>query len=160
MSAILLAVFDDYEVAERIRTELVRDGFPTDRVELTAACESGRASIEPAGSAHERYLQYFRTLFSDDGERECAERLADRVDHGAATITVHPRGLIEATRATEILEGAHPAQIAKHDLANHVLEHAAARHEQPWIRNFWIDSRSSADCLYCRLFEGHSMADG
>ena len=28
MSAVLLAVFNDYDAADRIRTELVRDGFP------------------------------------------------------------------------------------------------------------------------------------
>jgi hypothetical protein len=32
MSAVLLAVFNDYEAAERVRIDLVRDGFPTDRV--------------------------------------------------------------------------------------------------------------------------------
>jgi hypothetical protein len=31
MSAIILAVFDDHPVAERVRVSLVRDGFPTDR---------------------------------------------------------------------------------------------------------------------------------
>jgi len=43
MSAVLLAVFDEYQVAERVRVELVRHGFPTDRIELTAGCEPGRA---------------------------------------------------------------------------------------------------------------------
>src|SRR5438034_279196 len=52
MSAVLLAVFNDYETAERVRVTLVRDGFPTDRVELTAACELGRAGFEPADSLH------------------------------------------------------------------------------------------------------------
>ena len=36
MSAVLLAVFNDYETADRVRLELFRDGFPTDRVDLTA----------------------------------------------------------------------------------------------------------------------------
>ena len=48
MSAVLLAVFNNYEAADRVRLELVRDGFPTDRVELTAACEPGRAAYVPA----------------------------------------------------------------------------------------------------------------
>ncbi len=48
MSAVLLAVFNDYEAAERVRVTLVRDGFPTDRVELTASCELGRCAFEPA----------------------------------------------------------------------------------------------------------------
>jgi hypothetical protein len=39
MSAVLLAMFNQYKIAERMRVELVRDGFPTDRVELTASCE-------------------------------------------------------------------------------------------------------------------------
>jgi len=42
MSAVLLAVFGQYGDAERVRTQLVRDGFPTDRVELTSATEPGR----------------------------------------------------------------------------------------------------------------------
>jgi hypothetical protein len=50
MSAVLLAVFSDYETAERVRTTLVRDGFPTDRVELTAHGDLGRAALEPATS--------------------------------------------------------------------------------------------------------------
>jgi hypothetical protein len=48
MSAVLLAIFNEYNVAERVRVDLVRDGFPTDRVELTAACEPGRAGLGPA----------------------------------------------------------------------------------------------------------------
>jgi hypothetical protein len=50
MSAVILAVFNDYETADRVRTNLVRDGFPTDRVELTAPCELGRVACEPAHS--------------------------------------------------------------------------------------------------------------
>ena len=42
MSAVLLAVFSQYGDADRVRTRLVRDGFPTDRVELTARSDRGR----------------------------------------------------------------------------------------------------------------------
>jgi hypothetical protein len=152
MSAVLLAVFKDYPVAERVRVELVRDGFPTDRVELTACCEPGRAGCQPADSAHGKFAQYFRTLFTSQDEWRFAELLAERVDNGAATITVHPRGAIETARATEILEHAFPVEVAKHDIANHGMEHAAARHESPWIQHFWVESTSEADCIYCRLF--------
>ena len=48
MSAVLLAVFNDYETADRVRLELFRDGFPTDRVDLTAVCDLGRAACQPA----------------------------------------------------------------------------------------------------------------
>ena len=54
MSSVLLAVFNDYEAADRVRVQLVRDGFPTDRVELTASCEPGRAGLHPAEDAHDR----------------------------------------------------------------------------------------------------------
>src|SRR2546430_6640227 len=47
-----------------------RDGFPTDRVELTASCELGRASFEPADSLHGKCVQYFRTLLRGDEDRK------------------------------------------------------------------------------------------
>ena len=62
MSAVLLALFNDYAVADRVRTVLVQDGFPTDRVELTACCDPGRAGMEPAKSPHEQFVQYFGSL--------------------------------------------------------------------------------------------------
>jgi hypothetical protein len=156
MSAILLAVFDDHPVAERVRVSLVRDGFPTDRVELTASCEPGRAGVGPAESPHDRFVQYFGVLFTLEDERHYAEQLAERLEKGAATITVHPRGSIETARALAILEEGGAAEIISHDLTNQMLERAAARGEHPWIRNFWIDITSEADCIYCRLFEGAS----
>jgi hypothetical protein len=136
MSAILLAVFDDHPVAERVRVSLVRDGFPTDRVELTASCEPGRAGLGPADSPHDKFIQYFGVLFTRQDQRHYAEQLAERVEKGAATITVHPRGSIETARALVILEHAGALQVFSHDLQNQILEYAAARHERPWIRNF------------------------
>jgi hypothetical protein len=136
MRAILLAVFDDHSVAERVRISLVRDGFPTDRVELTASCEPGRAGLCPADSPHDKFVQYFGVLFTREDKRHYAEQLAERVERGAATITVHPRGPIETARALVILEDAGALQAFSHDLTNQILEHAAARHERPWIRNF------------------------
>ena|SRR5579864_974901 len=156
MSAILLAVFDDHPVAERVRVSLVRDGFPTDRVELTASCEPGRAGLGPADSPHDKFVQYFGVLFTREGQRRYAEQLAERVEKGVATITVHPRGAIETARALVILEEAGALQIFSHDLTKQILEHAAARYERPWVSNFWIEITSEADCIYCRLSEGAS----
>ena len=100
MSAVLLGVFNKFDDAERVRTRLVSDGFPTDRVELTASCEKGRAGLQPAPSSRAQFLQYFRTLFDQEDERAFAELLAARVEDGAATtIAVHPRGGIETRRA-------------------------------------------------------------
>ena len=159
MSAVLLAVFNDYDAATRVRIDLVRDGFPTDRVELTACCEPGRAGLEPASLPHDKFVQYFRMLFCSDGERQVAELLADQVDQGVATVTVHPRGAVETARATAILENAAPRDILRHDLKNQKWEHAAASHEGPWIQHLWIENPHRAHCIYCRIFE-HADRDG
>ena len=155
MSAVLLAVFNEYGVADRVRTRLVGDGFPTDRVELTASCEPGRAGLHPAASARAKFAQYFRTLLSTDDERPYVELLATRVEDGAATIAVHPRGAIETARAAEILETEGALEVVGHDLENQGFEYAASRGDGYWVRHFMLDNPTGADCLYCRLFPGH-----
>ena len=137
MSAILLAVFDGHPVAERVRVSLVRDGFPTDRVELTARCEPGRAGLGPGDSLHDRFEQYFAVLFTLEDERPYAGQLAERIEKGAATITVHPRGAIETARALAILEDAGAVEVISHGVASQMPERAAAKHKHPWIRSFW-----------------------
>ena len=156
MSAVLLAVFGRHGDAERVRTELVRDGFPTDRVELTASAEPGRAGMQPAGSQRAKFVQYFRTLLSQEDERAFADALAERVEGGgAATIAVHPRGAIETARAAQILQDAGAVEVVGHDLDKQAFEHAAARGEGYWVRHFMLDNPTGADCIYCRLFPGH-----
>jgi hypothetical protein len=155
MSAVLLAVFDQFDSAERVRVRLVRDGFPTDRVELTASSEPGRAGLQPAPSSHERYVQYFRSLLNEEDEQPFVEGLAERVEAGAATVTVHPRGAIETERAAQILEGEGAIEVVGHDLANQSFEHAASRGDGYWVRHFMLDNPTGADCIYCRLFPGH-----
>jgi hypothetical protein len=155
MSAVLLAVFNEYGAADRVRTKLVGDGFPTDRVELTASCEPGRAGLHPAASARAKFLQYFRTLLSEDDEWPYVELLAARVEDGAATIAVHPRGAIETARAAEILETEGALEVVGHDLENQTFEYAASRGDGYWVRHFMLDNPSGADCIYCRLFPAH-----
>jgi hypothetical protein len=155
MSAVLLAVFDEYGVADRVRTRLVGDGFPTDRVELTASCEPGRAGLHPAASARAKFAQYFSTLLSTDDERPFVELLAERVEGGAVTIAVHPRGAIETARAAEILETEGALEVVGHDLENQTFEHAASSGDGYWVRHFMLDNPTGADCFYCRLFPGH-----
>jgi hypothetical protein len=155
MSAVLLAVFNEYGVADRVRTKLVGDGFPTDRVELTASCEPGRAGLHPAASARAKFLQYFRTLLSEDDEWPYVELLAARVEDGAVTIAVHPRGAIETARAAEILETEGALEVVGHDLENQTFEYAASRGDDYWVRHFMLDNPSGADCIYCRLFPAH-----
>ena len=78
MSAVLREVFREYEQAERVRTALVKDGFPTDRVELTANREPGQAARVPEGSRHEKFAQYLRTLLSDADEQPRVAALTER----------------------------------------------------------------------------------
>ena len=155
MSAVLLAVFNDYGLADRVRTKLVIDGFPTDRVELTASAEPGRAGMQPASTARDRFVQYFRTLLGEEDERPFVEALARRVEDGAATVAVHPRGAIETARAAEILEDEGAVEVVGHDLQNQSFEHAASRRDGYWVRHFMLDNPTGADCIYCRLFPGH-----
>jgi hypothetical protein len=155
VSAVLLAVFNEYGVADRVRTRLVGDGFPTDRVELTASCEPGRAGLHPAASARAKFLQYFGTLLSEDDEWPFVELLAARVEDGAVTIAVHPRGAIETARAAEILETEGAVEVVGHDLENQTFEYAASPGDGYWVRHFMLDNPTGADCFYCRLFPAH-----
>ena len=157
MSAVMLAVFDEYAAADRVRTRLVSDGFPTDRVELTAARDPGRAGLLPAPSAHVRFVQYFRTLLSQESERPLVEALVERVERGAAAITVQPRGAIETARAAEILAGEGAAEVVGHDLERQsAFEHAASRAEGYWMRHFMLHNTTGVDCIYCRLFRART----
>ena len=155
MSAVLLAVFNDYETADRVRVELVRDGFPTDRVELTATCELGRAGLLPAELPHDKFMQYYRTLFKSDDDFPYVEELVERVDCGAATVAVHPRGDIEADRAAKIIQSCAPMDVAHRDLAKQGWERAASKSDHPWIRHLWLEWKGDAHCIYCRLFESY-----
>ncbi len=153
MSAVVLAVFPDYEVANRVRMELFEDGFPTDRIDLTASCEPGRAALQPAASQHDQFVKYFRSLLTAAEEREYPERFAEKLDEGAAAIIIHPRGPVETSRAQEIVAQAHPTAVALHEIENQPWEHAAARQSKPWVSHLWVENHSHAHCVYCALFE-------
>jgi hypothetical protein len=129
MSAVLAAVFNDHETARGVRTRLVKDGFPTDRVELTSCEEMGQAGVVPAGRVAEKLALYFRQLFPEREEDACVRALRQAVEAGRAVIAVHPRGQVETDRAVEILNQADPLQIRSADLDEQTLEHAAARTE-------------------------------
>lgn len=153
MSAVLLAIFNDYAQADQVRMDLFHEGFPTDRIELTACCEPGRAALHAGDSPHSQFVKYFRALLTAEGEREFAEQFAVRLDEGAAAITVHPRGPVETSLATKILEHASPSAVIQHDISRQAFEHAAARAAKPWISHVWVENTSNAHCIYCALFE-------
>ncbi len=112
MAQVMVALYDDYGVADRVRTELVAEGFPTSRVELTAAVETGQATAEPGDSFTERVANYFTHLFeAGDAQPGLAEFFTEGVRRGCAAITVHPRSEEEVQSATAILERHGPVNI-------------------------------------------------
>ena len=138
MSAVLVAAFSDHATAEGVRTRLVQDGFPTDRVQLTSAQELGHVELVPRASVGEKLTEYFGKLFKGGrgtrGEGELPVQLFQRaVLEGKATIAVHPRGDIETQRALHILNEAGPIELRGADLEKQRLEHAATENETPII---------------------------
>ena len=126
MSAVLAAVFSDHERAEHVRTRLVMDGFPTDRVELTSRRELGQARVEPAHQTDEKLRQYFTQLFQGADEARVAEHLQRAVVSGHAVVAVHPRGDIETRRAEEILAEGEPIEWRAANLGDQSMERAAS----------------------------------
>jgi len=136
MSAVLVAAFSDHATADRVRTRLVGDGFPTDRVQLTSCQELGQVKLVPRESVGEKLTEYFSKLFQSgaNGEGVRSVGLFQRaVLDGKATIAVQPRGDVETRRALELLNDAGPVELRSADLQNQKLEHAATETETPIV---------------------------
>ncbi|MBS0422054.1 MAG: hypothetical protein JSR66_30390 [Proteobacteria bacterium] len=129
MSAVLAAVYDNHSAAEAVRVRLVKDGFPTDRVELTSRQELGQAKLVPATRTGDKLTEYFRQLFPESHTETGVRQLRNAVETGHAVIAVLPRGQVETERAVQILNDADPLEIKARDLNKQTLEHAAAEEE-------------------------------
>jgi hypothetical protein len=117
MTAVLVAIFSRFGDAESVLTELIRDGFPTDRVRLTAKLEKSYEGPQSAETSCGQYERYFETFFDQTGERAFVEELAKRVASGCVTtVAVHPHGEVETSRATEILENQGALQVVPNEL--------------------------------------------
>ena len=112
MTPVIVALFDDYGIADRVRTELVADGFPTDRVELTSLVETGQADAEPGDAFVARVSNYFHTLL-DQSEHPSADAddLALQVRGGNSAITVHPRTDYEIDSVRAVLHRNKPVAV-------------------------------------------------
>lgn len=112
MTPLIVALFDDYGIADRVRAELVAEGFPTDRVELTSLLETGQADAEPGDAFIARVSNYFHTLLDEDEESGGdAYELARRVRNGNSAITVQPRTDYEIDSARQILNRNRPVAV-------------------------------------------------
>jgi len=145
MSALFVALYDNHAAAERVRTQLVSDGFPTDRVQLTSKSEPGQAAVVGAADGLEKQLEeYFSGLFDRADELPNVHLFVDGVQQGHAALTVHPRGEIETNRALEIMEQAQPLEIVDHDLEAQGMERAATPHErEPMVKQLFDASREA-----------------
>jgi hypothetical protein len=129
MSAVLIAMYDGHATADAVRTELVRDGFPTDRVELTSAGELGQAQVIPRAGAAAKLTEYFRMVFrnsSRDADERWVHVYQQAVLAGRAVISVQPRGDVETERALELLNRGGPVEVTGVDLEHQAFERAAA----------------------------------
>jgi hypothetical protein len=134
MSAVLVAAFKNHAAAEDVRTALVKEGFPTDRVELTSSEELGQADLVPRESPDEKLTEYFRKLFergAHDGGERWVPLFQRAVLDGKAAVAVQPRGNLETQRALQLLNQGNPVELRGVDLQNQALEHAAANTETP-----------------------------
>lgn len=112
MTPVIVALFDDYGIADRVRTELVAEGLPTDRVELTSRVETGQADSQPGDAFVARVSNYFHTLLDQGGDRTGdAEQFAQCVRDGNSAITVHPRTDYEVDSVRSILHRNKPVAV-------------------------------------------------
>jgi len=139
MSAVLTALYKDHDAAERVRTRLVEDGFPTDRVELTSREELGRASMVPAASLEQKLRHYFEQLFQAEGDRDSVQRLEQAVLRSHAALAVHPRGETETQRALKLMEDGAPIEFRSSDLHNQAGENATGGSDTiSWIGKIMV----------------------
>ena len=135
MSAVMAALFPSHQIAVAVRTRLVEDGFPTDRVELASREDPGHAEVVPARDMAEKLRLHFRQLFPEEQDAEATELLCRGILEGRAVIAVHPRGDIETERAREILEQAGPVELQARDLDKQPMERAASPDSETIIPN-------------------------
>jgi hypothetical protein len=118
MTPVIVALYEDFGVAERVRTELVADGFPTDRVELTSKLEQGQADTEPGDSQWKKISNYFHAICDQTGDNATADQFADRIRGGSSAITVHPRTDYEMDSARTILRKSNPSEFQEYTTTN------------------------------------------
>jgi hypothetical protein len=147
MSALVAALYDSHAVAERVRTRLVSEGFPTDRVSLTSLAEPGEAAVVgPSDQLESQLEEYFSQLFDREEERPNVHLFVDGIQQGHAALTVHPRGKEETDRALAILEQeARPLERVDRDLDEQGMERAASPNDsEPFVKQLLEATRDAS----------------
>ena len=117
MSAVMVAVFSSFGDAESVRTELIRDGFPPTRVELTATSVVADSGTHPETPRAVGMSDTFRPFSATPTTGASSKNSQDEWQAAALPLAVHPRGALEASRATEILENQGALQVVPDELA-------------------------------------------
>jgi len=129
MQDLIVVLYDEHATAVNVRTELVKDGLPTDRVALTSPHEHRQADKGPGAGFETNVKDYFRTLSVDEAGLRKLNAMAQAVLGGASAITVHPRGEEEIRRVQGILQRHQPREIYRYlpENAGHVMDRKIER---------------------------------
>jgi len=137
MKSALLGLFGDYESAETARAQLLVSGFPIDRITLTAVQGPGQSRIRGTPAAREGFLTSLRALFRNDRDPARAERLADRVERGAATVSARAHSSRASRQVAEIFKGCGAMDIVRDTRVSQSPERATGGHEAAWPSYSW-----------------------
>ncbi len=104
----IVAVYDDYDAAQRARDALVEAGIPENQVEVMARvagdAAKGTSEVEDK-TVGDRVLGAFMSLFTP---RDDHRDYTHAVDRGHAMVVVTPTGETDRHRVVEVLERSNP----------------------------------------------------
>lgn len=107
----IVALYKSHAVAEQTRLELFRQGFATDRVDVVASSDHGRAINRPECSTEEDLRAHFSAFLHEPGDETVVRHIVDAIGEGKGVLVVHPRGKIEIEQARDIIDSREPETI-------------------------------------------------
>jgi hypothetical protein len=137
MRSTLLGFFSDSELAELAQAKLLIAGLPSDRITLTAMQGPGQSRMRNAPAARDKLLTSLRSMFKHDRDSGRAERLADRLERGAATVSAYANNGTEAVQIAAVLRECGAKDIIRDTMGAQGTELAVGTHEAAWPTHLW-----------------------
>lgn len=137
MKTALLGFFSDYESAELARAKLLVSRFPIDRINLSAVQGPGQSRIRTAPAALDTILSSLRALFKHDRDPSRVERMADRVERGAATVSAYAHNSAAAGHVAAVLRDCGAIDIIRDTRWTQPTERSTGAHEAAWPSYLW-----------------------
>ncbi len=137
MKTAFLGLFGDYESARHARAKLLLSDVPIDWITLTAMQGPGQSRIHSAPAARDKLVSSLRALFKYDRDPARAERLADRVERGAATVSACAHNSAAAGRVTTVFRDCGAVDIVRESRVADESEYATGDHEAAWPSYLW-----------------------